>query len=196
MDVDDASVIEAARTTPEAFGELFERHFDRVHRFCARRVGSARAEDLAGETFRRAFEARCSYDLERPSALPWLFGIAMNLVRSELRAGVTQDQALARFAVLAQVTVPDPAGDVVSLLDAKVRLATVARLLSSLPRDDVEALLLHVWDELSYADVATVLNVPVGTVRSRLSRLRRRLDALTSQGTQHPDELRTGIGGQ
>lgn len=196
MVIDDASVIEAAQSTPEAFGELFERHFDRVHRFCARRVGSTRAEDLAGETFRRAFEARWSYDLERASALPWLFGIATNLVRAELRASATKDRALARFAVLAEGAVPDPSSELVVLLDARARLSLVARLLVTLPADDVEALFLHVWDELSYAEVAEALDVPVGTIRSRLSRLRRRLDALVSQSTNCPDAIRTGTGGQ
>lgn len=82
MDVDDAHVIKAALPAPEAFGELFERHFDRVHRICARRVGRTRAEDLAGETFRRAFESRSSYDLERANAFPWLLGIAVNVART------------------------------------------------------------------------------------------------------------------
>jgi DNA-directed RNA polymerase specialized sigma24 family protein len=100
MDVDDARLIETALRTPEAFGELLERHFDAVHRFCARQAGRGRAEDLAGETFRRAFESRFRYDLDQQNALPWLLGIAVNLVRGELRLQSTQNVAYLPLADL------------------------------------------------------------------------------------------------
>jgi RNA polymerase sigma factor (sigma-70 family) len=196
MDVDDARLIETALRTPEAFGELFERHFDAVHRFCARRAGRGPAEDLAGETFRRAFESRFRYDLDQQNALPWLLGIAMNLVRGELRLQSTQNVAYLPLADLDGGVAPDAVGGLVAALAAREDLATIARLLASLPADDVEALLLHVWDGLSYAEVAIALGVPVGTVRSRLSRLRRRLGVLlaeTNRGAQEPDTGTRGL---
>ena len=76
----DAALIRAAQNDSTSFGTLFDRHFGTVYRFCARRVGRDLAEDIAGETFRRAFEARHSYNLRQPNALPWLFRIALNLV--------------------------------------------------------------------------------------------------------------------
>jgi DNA-directed RNA polymerase specialized sigma24 family protein len=82
---DDATLIQAAQNDSASFGSLFDRHFDTVYRFCARRVGGDLAEDIAGETFRRAFEARDSYDLRQSNALPWLFRIALNLVRDASR---------------------------------------------------------------------------------------------------------------
>jgi len=173
---DDAALMRAARTDPAAFGTLFDRHFAAVHRFCERRVGRVLAEDLAGEAFRRAFEARLSYDLSRPSALPWLYRIALNLVRDTLRARAAEDRAYARLHALAGISSPSGDDHAARRADARADLAALAHLLLAEPRQDVEALFLHVWDGLSYLDVAATLGVPVGTVRSRLSRLRHRLE--------------------
>ena len=97
---DDAALMRAARGNPEAFGKIFDRHFSTVYRFCGRRVGRDLAEDLAGETFRRAFEARHSYDLSQPNALPWLLRIAINLVRDAIRAKAAEDRAYTRLRAL------------------------------------------------------------------------------------------------
>jgi RNA polymerase sigma factor (sigma-70 family) len=172
----DATLIRAAQDDPACFGTLFERHFDAVYRFCERRVGRGVAEDLAGETFLRAFAARGSYDLGQPSALPWLFRIALNLVRDAVRAKAAEDRAYARLRALAGSGALGEEDQVALTAEARAGLAALARLLVAEPEQDVEALFLHVWDGLSYAGVATVLGVPVGTVRSRLSRLRRRLE--------------------
>lgn len=195
MDITDAELIEASRESPAAFGELFERHFDSVHRFCARRVGLVRAEDLAGETFRRAFEYRDRYDSEQTSALPWLFGIAMNLVRTEFRSGATRDRVHLRLASIAGTVASDAIDDSLAALDAREDLVLVARLLANLPEDDVEALLLHVWDGLTYNEVAVALAVPVGTVRSRISRLRRRLESMLAESNRCQGHG-TGTGGK
>jgi RNA polymerase sigma factor (sigma-70 family) len=173
---DDAALIRAAQTDPASFGTLFDRHFTAVYRFCERRVGRTMAEDLAGETFRRAFEARHSYDLGRPSALPWLYRIALNLARDALRARAAEDRAYARLDALAGAGWPSEDDQAARRAEARADLAVLARLLLAEPQQDVEALFLHVWDGLSYLDVATALGVPVGTVRSRLSRLRDRLE--------------------
>jgi RNA polymerase sigma factor (sigma-70 family) len=174
--VDDAELIRAALNDPAPFGTLFDRHFDSVFRFCCRRVGFDLAEDLAGETFRRALEARKSYDLSQPNALPWLFRIALNLVRDAVRRKAAEDRAYARLRALAKVGSVPGEDRAAESADARAQLAQVARLLVAEPQADVDALLLHVWEGLSYADVATALGLPVGTVRSRLSRLRRRLE--------------------
>jgi RNA polymerase sigma factor (sigma-70 family) len=195
MDLTDAEVIEAARDAPAAFGELFERHFDSVHRFCARRVGLSRAEDLAGETFRRAFEHRDRYNAEQTSALPWLLGIAMNLVRSELRSSAALDRVHLRLASMAGTATADAVSDALAARDTHEELVAVARLIATLPEDDVEALLLHVWDGLSYSEVAATLGIPIGTVRSRLSRLRRRLESMLAESNRCHG-LGTGMGGR
>ena len=182
---DDAALIGAAQNDPTAFGTLFDRHFGAVHRFCARRVGGDLAEDIAGETFRRAFEARRSYDVGQPNALPWLFRIALNLVRDAIRARAAEDRAYARLRALTRTGMPSEEDQVPRSAEARTELAQLARLLVAEPQEDVDALFLHVWDGLSYVEVATALGIPVGTVRSRLSRLRQRLE--TTLGDQVGD---------
>ena len=183
----DADLIQASLEEPAAFGELFERHFEAAHRFCGRRAERDRVEDLAGETFRRAFEFRGSYDLEQASALPWLFRIALNLLCDESRSKMAQDRAYARLNALEGKNTENGVGEAFAATEAREELAAVARLLASLPEDDVEALLLHAWDDLSYSEVAVVLGVPIGTVRSRLSRLRRRLGLLLANAGSSRD---------
>ncbi len=186
---DDAALIEAARSDPASFATLFDRHFGTVYRFCERRAGRDLAEDLAGETFRRAFEARGSYDVTRRNALPWLYRIALNLVRDTIRARAAEDRAYARLHALTGPGWPAASDHVASNAEMRDDLARLARLLVAEPEDDVDALFLHVWDGLTYVDVATTLGVPVGTVRSRLSRLRRRLEAaLDDQSDDQSDD--------
>ena len=177
---DDAALIRAAQNDPALFGAIFDRHFGAVYRFCGRRVGHDLAEDLAGETFRRAFEARHTYDLSRSNALPWLFRIALNLVRDAIRARVAEDRAYARLQAFAGVGSLSEEDQVARSAEARAELALLARLLVAEAGEDVDALFLHVWDGLSYVEVATALRIPVGTARSRLSRLRHRLEAALS----------------
>ena len=187
----DAALIRAAQSDPAAFGALFDRHFGTVYRFCGRRVGRNLAEDLAGETFRRAFEARHSYDLSEPNALPWLFRIALNLVRDAIRSRAAQDRAYARLRALAGTGPPRQEDQAARSAEARAELALVARLLVAEPVEDVEALFLHVWDGLSYGEIAIAMGIPGGTVRSRLSRLRDRLE--TAVGRQAVDRPRTQL---
>jgi uncharacterized glyoxalase superfamily protein PhnB len=91
------------------------------------------------------------------------------------------------------VVTADPADDVAVSLDATAQLADVARRIRELPAGERDALLLHVWEGLGYDDVAAALSIPVGTVRSRINRARRRLRELPLRpGEQivHPDVLR------
>ena len=179
----DAALIRAARSDPAAFGTLFDRHFGAVYRFCGRRVGRDLAEDLAGETFRRAFEARHSYDLGQPNALPWLFRIALNLVRDAIRSRAAQDRAYTRLQTLAEIGSSSQEDHAARSAEARADLALLARLLMAEPVEDVDALFLHVWDGLTYEQIAIAMAMPVGTVRSRISRLRDRLEAGVDEHT-------------
>src|SRR5688572_13797491 len=99
MTTTDAEVIERSRADPRQFGALFERHFDTLHRYLARRVGTTLADDLAAQTFTEAFANRARYDATRASALPWLYGIAANLLRRQQRTEQRQLRAYARSGI-------------------------------------------------------------------------------------------------
>jgi RNA polymerase sigma-70 factor (ECF subfamily) len=124
----------------------------------------------------RAFERRSRYDRTRPSALPWLLGIAVNLVARHYRDEERQLRAYARTGV-------DPiAGgeELDARLDAADTRARLAVALAELRPEERDVLLLHAWVELEYAEIAEALEIPVGTVRSRLSRARAHVRELLS----------------
>jgi RNA polymerase sigma-70 factor (ECF subfamily) len=170
---DDAAIVTASLRHPERFAAVFDRHAPHIHRYLARRLGGQIADDLVGETFLIAFGGRGRYDPAFPSARPWLYGIATNLVarrrREEAReyrlraaVGPPADQACHAEAVAAQVSAQALNG----------RLATA---LGELSPGDRDVLLLIAWEGLAYEEVAAALGIPVGTVRSRLNRARKKV---------------------
>src|SRR5215213_7618533 len=107
--ITDARLIEASLRDPEAFRTLFDRHYARVRRYAAARVGDA-AEDVASETFATAFDRRHRYDVARPDAVPWLLGIATNLVRRQHRSERMRLRTLASLErAMANVDADEPA---------------------------------------------------------------------------------------
>jgi RNA polymerase sigma factor (sigma-70 family) len=178
MITSDAELIESSWSEPERFTAIFDKHFTSVYSFCARQAGAWAGEEMASEVFSRAFANRRSYDLSKLNARPWLFGIALNVVRESRRAIARGDAAYQRAASSASIGSIDPATFIAAALDAGKDLARVALALAEFPPEEVETLLLHIWDELSYIECAEALGIPVGTVRSRLNRLRNRLRAV------------------
>ena len=182
----DAELIAASFTMPASFGTIFERHATVLHRYLIRRVGVDEAEGLVGEVFRIAFEKRSAYDLDRASSRPWLYGIATNLVARRQRSEARRLRATARLAVGRADVIEELADSVVDSGDAAERWARVAEAVTQLPVGERDALLLHAWEGLSYADVGIALDIPLGTVRSLLNRARLRLRELTGvDGEQH-----------
>jgi len=173
----DATVIAASITEPARFGLLFDRHATVLFRYLVRRVGVDEADSLLGEVFRVAFEKRSTYDCEQPNARPWLYGIATNLLARHRRREGRRIHATARL-LARQAAVGDPADQIVADLDARQLWPRVADAVAELPEEERDALLLFVWEELSYEDIAVALGIPVGTVRSRLNRARVRLREL------------------
>jgi RNA polymerase sigma factor (sigma-70 family) len=169
----DALVIERSLRTPEAFGELFDRHWGTVYRYCRSRAGDA-GEDLAAETFKLAFDRREGYDRERYDAGPWLLGVATNLIRNHLRGLERGRRAAQRLDAGAH---EDHADEAVGRAEAALLGPALARALNGIPEGDRDALLLMAWNDLTYAEVAEALDVPLGTVRSRISRARLRMRA-------------------
>ena len=169
-DADDAAVIQLSRHEPEYFTELFRRHAPYIQRYVVRRLGQDAADDIVAETFLLAFRQRDSYDQTRSDARPWLYGIATNLIGHHRRAEIRLYRALARTgADPVTESFTDRIDDRVSASTASRRLAAALARLSAELRD---TLLLVAWGDLSYEETAAALGVPVGTVRSRISRAR------------------------
>ena len=179
----DAQIIAASRVEPLVFAAVFDRHYDAVHRYLARRVGLDLADDLAAETFTTAFDVRRRYDTARPDARPWLFGIATNLLRHHHRGEARRLRAYARLDRPAD---PDGGfGGVEARLDAGRAGPAIADALTRLSAGDRDVLLLFAWADLRYEEIAVALRIPIGTVRSRLHRARRRVRELLGDSGQY-----------
>jgi RNA polymerase sigma factor (sigma-70 family) len=172
--VADAAVVRASWDDPDRFAALYDRYADRLYRYAYQRVGAASAEDVVAETFLVAFRRRRSYDLSRPDARPWLFGILTKELAGHQRAEQARYRALARAAQQYE-TVESPADRVAARVAAHAARGRLAAALAQLSPGDRDALLLTAWGGLSYDEVAAALQVPAGTVGSRLSRARRKL---------------------
>ena len=171
---------------PACFGVLFERHARSVYNHCFRRTASwADAEDLVSAVFVEAWRRRRDVRPTDDSARPWLLGVANNLLRNHRRSLLRHQAALARLPVPAHG--PDPADDVAGRLADERRMARVLVLVEQLPVRDQEVLALCAWSELTYQQAAAVLDIPVGTVRSRLARARARLAALDGNPSEGAD---------
>ena len=174
----DAGALEASRSDPRAFAVVFERHFEPISRYLRRRVSRDLADELAAETFVRAFEHRDRYRPERDDALPWLYGIATNLLRQHFRREERELRAFARTGV-------DPAREEVPHDPAGARLAAA---LAQLTEGERDVLFLFAWAELDYEEIAHALGIPGGTVRSRLHRARAKLRELLAPPRRYADE--------
>lgn len=175
----DGEVFRRARADPSAFVVIYERHADTVRRFAARRVGPEIADDVLSETFLVAFERRGRFETHRDSALPWLLGIVVTLLKRHRRIEARQWLAI---EAAGHTLDDDPTPTPDERLDAQAEIRRLAAAIRRLPSGEREALLLYAWADLGYEGIAEALHVPVGTVRSRLHRARTKLRA----AAQHP----------
>ena len=178
MGGEDAVVILRSVELPAAFETIFDRHFDAVHRYLGRRAGRERADDLASQTFVVAFERRATFRRDASSARPWLLGIATKLLANDCRAEQRLLETLGRLSGDARHAI----GPVSSGPGSDSDLAAALAKLDPAQRD---VMLLHAWGELSYEEIADALGIPVGTVRSRLSRARESLQAQLDPAPLH-----------
>jgi RNA polymerase sigma factor (sigma-70 family) len=170
---DDAALIERSWREPETFAELYDRHAVPIYRYVSRRLGEPMADDVVADTFLAAFRRRQRYDLHRPDARPWLYGIAANLISKHRRAEVRMLRAYARTG--ADPVVEGHADRTDSRVTAAALQRDIAAALASLSAGERDVLLLVAWADLTYEETATALEIPVGTVRSRLNRARRKV---------------------
>ncbi|MFJ7305701.1 RNA polymerase sigma factor [Streptomyces sp. NPDC099088] len=168
----DGHVIAQSLEHPELFARLYDQYAPDIHRYAARRLGNHAADDVTADTFLTAFRVRARYDASRSSARPWLYGIAAHLIGKQRRKEVRGLRALAR-------TGHDPvaAGWVEDTADLVADRAPLADALAALSGADRHVLLLVAWADLTYQEVAEALGIPIGTVRSRLNRARRKVRA-------------------
>jgi RNA polymerase sigma factor (sigma-70 family) len=178
VEPDDADIVRASVAQPERFETVFGRHHRRIWTYLARRNGREAADELTGDVFVAAFAQRARFDASRGTVVAWLYGIAANLTRARVRREARAHRALRRVETY-DVLEPSPIDDVVAALDHEHDLDRVRAALAALSDQDRELILLVAWEGLSYAEAAGVLGVAIGTVRSRLSRSRRRLRELT-----------------
>lgn len=168
-EISDEDLLTESLATPERFATIFDRYAPVVHGYLSRRVGVL-ADDLVSETFLLAFRGRTGYVPDRGPVRAWLFGIATNLVRRHARDEERRYRAFGRAAGHFEATTE--LGEVAGRVDAQALRSELAEALAALPDEDRDVLLLWTNPQLSYAEIAVALDIPVGTVRSRLHRAR------------------------
>ncbi|MGD7707166.1 RNA polymerase sigma factor [Microlunatus sp. Y2014] len=163
---------ESESPVPETIEHAFSAHLDAIYNYCYRRTTSwSVAEDLAATVFLEAWRSRGRAHPVDGSLLPWLYGIASNVCRHHLRSSIRGARAVRRLRAAHDVATVDPADDVATH-------DWLLRALQRLPERDQDAFVLVCWQDLTYQQAATALSVPVGTIRSRVHRARRHLQAL------------------
>lgn len=169
----DSEAIAASLLDPPAFGIIFERHFGSINGYLRRRFDDELAKDLTAETFFVAFDRRSRFDQSYANSRPWLFGIATNLAHNHRRRERRELRALA-------ATTPEFGRGIEGVegrVDAERMRGLLAQSLADLTSEEMNVLGLLVWAELNQAEIAEALSIPLGTVKSRLSRARERLRA-------------------
>ncbi|HWV48947.1 MAG TPA: sigma-70 family RNA polymerase sigma factor [Microbacterium sp.] len=171
----DSEILRRAEQTPGVFAELFDRHAPVVESFLRRRLGAEAAEDALSDTFLVAFRRRSSFDHTRESALPWLLGIASRIAAKQRATEAKHWRAVAAAAARGQRTTGGGFDEAGARMDAAAAVEILAPQIAALSPKDRETLLLFAWQSLTPEEVAQALSIPVGTVWSRLHRIRRKL---------------------
>jgi RNA polymerase sigma factor (sigma-70 family) len=166
----------------EAYGQLYQRHANTIYNYLFRRLADwSEAEDLTAVVFLEAFRRRKDVVVVDGRVLPWLYGIATNVLRNRRRAQWRHREAL---ALLARDLPREAAPDASNRAEAVEQIRSIMERTSRLSRDQQDVVALCLLSGLSYEDAATALDVPIGTIRSRLARARDSLAEL-NPGSRH-----------
>lgn len=183
LGVDDIgdSIVAGAALSRDDVAHMFDRYHADVWRYLCRLGGREVADELAGEVFARAWAVRARYDPQRGVARAWLFGIATNLVRQHFRS-----ERRARAAFERVRSLPTSSTSEFDQIDDRdeleqLRQRTLAAI-ADCNADDRALIVMAAWEGLSYSEIAAALGVPIGTVRSRLARLRASLRSTVDPG--------------
>jgi RNA polymerase sigma-70 factor (ECF subfamily) len=170
-EVDDADLLKRARRGDEdAFSQLFGRHQSAIYRYAVHMCGPEAGDDIVQETFLAVLRQRGRTDGPRASVLGYLFGIARHLALQRL--GSNYESALADTG---HEDVSQVASDALTALEDLSRAETIASVraaVQALPPVYREVVVLCELQDMDYAAAAGVLQCPIGTIRSRLSRAR------------------------
>jgi RNA polymerase sigma-70 factor (ECF subfamily) len=178
----DAALWARTGEEPTAFAELFQRHADAVYNHCFRKTASwSAAEDLRSVVFLEAWRRRTDVRLHEDSILPWLLAVANNVVRTRARS-MRRHRAMLQRLPVSMVSADDPEAEAIDRLHDEAQMRRVQAAIGGLTRAEQDVLALCVWAELDYAAAAVALGVPVGTVKSRLSRARQHLRQAVEEG--------------
>ncbi len=177
MDDDGALWSRSRLGDADALGVLFERHARAIRTYCFRRTGDvAAADDLTSATFLEAWRRR-DVALDADSVLPWLYGVATNVVRNHRRSLNRFRVAIARMP--RERDQPDFAPDAHERVACEQQMRDVLDIVRRLPRAEQEVLALCAWQGLDATDAAAALGLAPASVRARLSRARRRVATLS-----------------
>ena len=187
----------SARASEDAaeHARLWDRHAQRIYRFCFRRTADRElAEDLTSIVFLEAWRHRGKMETTTESELPWLYGVAANVLRNQWRSQRRYRAALARLPRPRDDS--DLAQEAVDRLADQQRMAQLVKRLKSLPQIEQDVLSLCAWEDLTPKEAAAALGIPEATVRTRLHRARRRLRALDEQNECAPLAGVPRVGGE
>ncbi len=153
---------------------LWDEHAQRIYRYCFRRTADRElAEDLTSIVFLEAWRRRGKLELAAEAELPWLYGIAANVLRNQWRRQRRYRAALARLPRPRDEA--DLAQDAVDHLADQEQMRRLVKKLRALPQIEQDVLTLCAWEELTPKEAAVALGIPEATVRTRLHRARTRL---------------------
>ena len=189
-DVSDDELVDRLRSgDPESLAILFDEHADRIYNFCFRRTASwVMAEDAMSAVFLEVWRIRDRATTHDGAVLPWLYGVATNVCRNASRSHRRQLALVSRL--------PDPApgldhaDDVADRVDDERQMGRLVAAMRQLSVRHQQVLTLVAWDGLTYEQAAAALEVPIGTVRSRLSRSRQRLTEILARSDPSPKDDR------
>jgi RNA polymerase sigma-70 factor (ECF subfamily) len=175
----------AGRDGGTALAGLYDAHARDLHRYLARRLDPATADDLVAETFLVAWQQRHRYQPRLGTARAWLYGIATNMLRRHARGEARAWQAMAREGGRRADSPDAPDTVAADRADAGAQARRLAGVLAGLRAEEREVLLLVAWAGLAPVEVAQALDLKVATVRTRLHRARTALRGCLTKEDNH-----------
>jgi RNA polymerase sigma-70 factor (ECF subfamily) len=175
---DAALVRKAQQGDMDAFESLVRKYQQRVYALCRRLTGAHQsADDLAQETFIKAYYALGRFDAQWP-LYPWLRRIALNTGLNYLKARKRERPLLEGALGARRMPFTAPADDPEEQLERAEFEARFERAVASLPADQRSVFVLRFHESMSYEEISRTLDLPIGTVMSRLNRARQKLKSL------------------